>query len=191
MQGIEDHCHSAADVWRAARLVRQKRAADQRRSARIIIEIPPPMIDVKPQETLDIPPFLPARPAIPGPNDSDTMRPSVQQIIRHMARISGFSVNDLCSARRTFPLIRPRQIAMALAKELTECSLPRIGRQFGGRDHTTVLHAIRRYAPLMAAIIAAIPPRASLDDWINTALQLSQTIPLAEYRRGAHKDVGK
>jgi chromosomal replication initiator protein len=50
---------------------------------------------------------------------------------------------DLLSKRRTRSLARPRQMAMALAKELTEHSLPEIGDAFGGRDHTTVLHACR------------------------------------------------
>jgi hypothetical protein len=51
---------------------------------------------------------------------------------------------DLISARRTACLVRPRQIAMFLARHLTPNSLPVIGRQFGGRDHTTVLHAVRK-----------------------------------------------
>jgi chromosomal replication initiator protein len=53
-------------------------------------------------------------------------------------------VSDLLSERRSRSVARPRQIAMALAKELTQHSLPEIGDAFGGRDHTTVLHACRR-----------------------------------------------
>ena len=48
------------------------------------------------------------------------------------------------SSRRTANVVRPRQIAMYLAKTLTLRSLPEIGRRFGGRDHTTVLHAVRK-----------------------------------------------
>ena len=55
---------------------------------------------------------------------------------------------DLHSARRSRTITRPRQIAMALAKELTTHSLPEIGDAFGGRDHTTVLHASRKVAEL-------------------------------------------
>ena len=51
---------------------------------------------------------------------------------------------DLVSARRTQAIVRPRQIAMYLAKVMTPRSLPEIGRRFGGRDHTTVLHAVRK-----------------------------------------------
>jgi chromosomal replication initiator protein len=58
---------------------------------------------------------------------------------------------DLLSKRRTRTIVRPRQIAMYLAKEVTGCSLPELGRRMGGRDHTTVLHAIRTIASLIEA----------------------------------------
>jgi chromosomal replication initiator protein len=57
-------------------------------------------------------------------------------------------VSELLSKKRTRSIARPRQIAMALAKELTNHSLPEIGEAFGGRDHTTVLHACRKIAEL-------------------------------------------
>jgi len=60
-------------------------------------------------------------------------------------------VADLLSPRRTRTITRPRQIAMALAKELTTHSLPEIGDAFGGRDHTTVLHACRKVVELKDA----------------------------------------
>jgi chromosomal replication initiator protein len=59
-------------------------------------------------------------------------------------------VNDMLSKRRSRSIARPRQVAMALAKELTNHSLPEIGDAFGGRDHTTVLHACRKVAELRA-----------------------------------------
>ena len=58
-------------------------------------------------------------------------------------------VSDLLSKKRTRSIVRPRQLAMALAKELTNHSLPEIGDAFGGRDHTTVLHACRKVAELL------------------------------------------
>jgi hypothetical protein len=58
---------------------------------------------------------------------------------------------ELISARRTSDVLRPRQIAMFLAKDLTPHSLPVIGRKFGGRDHTTVLHAVRRIETLLVS----------------------------------------
>jgi chromosomal replication initiator protein len=57
-------------------------------------------------------------------------------------------ISDMHSKKRTRNLARPRQIAMALAKELTQLSLPDIGDGFGKRDHTTVLHACRTIASL-------------------------------------------
>jgi chromosomal replication initiator protein len=56
---------------------------------------------------------------------------------------------DLLSSRRTANVVRPRQVAMYLAKTLTLRSLPEIGRRFGGRDHTTVLHAVRKIEGLV------------------------------------------
>ena len=60
------------------------------------------------------------------------------------------SRNDILSSRRTANVVRPRQVAMYLAKILTPRSLPEIGRRFGGRDHTTVLHAVRKIEGLVA-----------------------------------------
>ncbi len=57
---------------------------------------------------------------------------------------------DMLSARRARAVARPRQVAMYLTKQLTPRSLPEIGRKFGGRDHTTVMHAIRRIEELRA-----------------------------------------
>ena len=67
--------------------------------------------------------------------------PNIQKTV---ADYYGLQVKDLLSKRRTRSLARPRQVAMALAKELTEHSLPEIGDAFAGRDHTTVLHACRQ-----------------------------------------------
>jgi len=67
-----------------------------------------------------------------------------------VAQYYNMKVSDLLSPRRTRTIARPRQMAMALCKELTEHSLPEIGKAFGGRDHTTVLHACRRIEALCA-----------------------------------------
>ncbi len=69
---------------------------------------------------------------------------------RTVAEYYKMKVSDLLSPRRTRAIARPRQMAMALCKELTEHSLPEIGNAFGGRDHTTVLHACRRIEELCA-----------------------------------------
>ena len=71
-------------------------------------------------------------------------RVKIEDIQRVVSRHYNVSKSDLLSARRTRTIVRPRQIAMYLAKVLTPRSLPEIGRRFGGRDHTTVLHAVRK-----------------------------------------------
>jgi len=72
--------------------------------------------------------------------------PNIQKTV---ADYYGLQIKDLLSKRRTRSLARPRQMAMALAKELTEHSLPEIGDAFAGRDHTTVLHACRQIKSLL------------------------------------------
>ncbi|MDQ3288679.1 MAG: chromosomal replication initiator protein DnaA [Pseudomonadota bacterium] len=72
--------------------------------------------------------------------------PNIQKTV---ADYYGLQIKDLLSKRRTRSLARPRQMAMALTKELTEHSLPEIGDAFAGRDHTTVLHACRQIRTLM------------------------------------------
>jgi len=69
--------------------------------------------------------------------------PSIALIVRIVCQYYNVPKNGLLSARRTANLVRPRQVGMYLAKEFTKRSLPEIGRRFGGRDHTTVLHAVR------------------------------------------------
>lgn len=69
---------------------------------------------------------------------------SIENIQKTVAEYYGIRVSDLKSKRRNRQIARPRQVAMALAKELTSMSLPDIGDAFGGRDHTTVIHACKK-----------------------------------------------
>lgn len=71
---------------------------------------------------------------------------SVENIQKTVADYYKIKVSDMYSKKRPASIVRPRQIAMYLAKELTQKSLPEIGELFGGRDHTTVLHAVRKIA---------------------------------------------
>lgn len=73
---------------------------------------------------------------------------SIENIQKTVADFYKIKIIDLHSKKRTRALVRPRQIAMSLAKELTSMSLPDIGASFGGRDHTTVLHACRKVVEL-------------------------------------------
>lgn len=74
---------------------------------------------------------------------------TAQQIITTTAQHFGFSVEDVCGQSRRRPLVIARQTAMYLFRELTDYSYPAIGREFGGRDHTTVMHAVDKIASLM------------------------------------------
>jgi chromosomal replication initiator protein len=81
-------------------------------------------------------------------------RVKIEDIQRVVARQYNVSRSDLLSSRRTANVVRPRQVAMYLAKTLTLRSLPEIGRRFGGRDHTTVLHAVRKIEALVSKDLA-------------------------------------
>jgi chromosomal replication initiator protein len=76
---------------------------------------------------------------------------SIENIQKLVADFYRIKVAEMYSKKRTRNLVRPRQIAMHLAKELTDLSLPEIGQAFGGRDHTTVLHAYRKIEELKAS----------------------------------------
>ncbi len=78
-------------------------------------------------------------------------RVRIEDIQRIVARHYNVSRQELVSNRRTRVIVKPRQIAMYLSKTLTPRSFPEIGRRFGGRDHTTVLHAVRKIEELIAA----------------------------------------
>ncbi|TXL57403.1 chromosomal replication initiator protein DnaA [Aeromicrobium terrae] len=75
---------------------------------------------------------------------------TVGMIMAQTAAYSEFSIDELCGTNRSRNLVLARQIAMYLCRELTEMSLPKIGQEFGGRDHTTVMHAERKIRKLMA-----------------------------------------
>ena len=75
---------------------------------------------------------------------------TVDNIQKTVAEYYSIRVSDLHSKRRTRSITRPRQIAMAISKELTDKSLPEIGEHFGGRDHTTVIHACKKTEELKA-----------------------------------------
>ena len=71
-------------------------------------------------------------------------------IMAQTASYFSLTVDDLCGTSRSRVLVNARQIAMYLCREMTELSLPKIGQAFGGRDHTTVMHADRKIRQLMA-----------------------------------------
>ncbi len=78
-------------------------------------------------------------------------RVTIDEIQRRVAEHYNMRIGDMVSARRARAVARPRQVAMYLAKQLTSRSLPEIGKKFGNRDHTTVMHAVSRVGELMGA----------------------------------------
>ncbi len=90
---------------------------------------------------------------------------SIENIQKTVADYYKIRISDMHSKKRSRAVARPRQVAMALAKELTQLSLPEIGSNFGGRDHTTVLHACRQIAKLRESV-----PEISHD--VNFLLQV-------------------
>lgn len=115
-----------------------------------------------------VPPVIALPPVDPDPTPPDaihvpwTGRVDMKRITEVVADHFGITRRDIYSRRRTAKIVLPRQIAMYLAKTVTLKSLPEIGRQLGGRDHTTVLHAVRKVEalasskPEFAAIIVTI-----------------------------------
>ncbi len=77
-------------------------------------------------------------------------RVTIDEIQKKVAEYYSIRISDMHSPRRARTVARPRQVAMYLSKQLTQRSLPEIGRKFGGRDHTTVLHAVKKVEELMA-----------------------------------------
>jgi chromosomal replication initiator protein len=90
-----------------------------------------------------------ARDALRDLLDAHQRQINIQNIQKTVADYFKMRVSDLHSRKRSRQIVRPRQLAMALAKELTPMSLPEIGDAFGGRDHTTVLHAQRKIKALL------------------------------------------
>jgi chromosomal replication initiator protein len=74
---------------------------------------------------------------------------SIERIQELVSDRFGLSLEELCGDRRSQTIVYPRQVAMYLSRELTDSSLPKIGRQFGGRDHTTVIHATSKIARMI------------------------------------------
>jgi chromosomal replication initiator protein len=82
---------------------------------------------------------------------SHERRITIDDIQKKVAEHFNIKLGEMTSDRRARAVARPRQVAMYLAKQLTMRSLPQIGRKFGGRDHTTVMHAVRKIEELMRA----------------------------------------
>jgi chromosomal replication initiator protein len=74
---------------------------------------------------------------------------TIERIQELVSERFSLSLEELCGDRRSQNIVYPRQVAMYLSRELTDSSLPKIGKQFGGRDHTTVIHATSKIARMI------------------------------------------
>jgi hypothetical protein len=100
--------------------------------------------------------------------------PSIEMIQRAVCKHTGISITDMKCGRRTANLVRPRHMAMYLAKTLTKKSLPYIGRRFGGKDHTTILSAVSKIQKLRQVDLLLDGELNALADLIQ---QQAQPIP--------------
>lgn len=131
--------------------VEQERKSERREAwVQAIVEWTPP-VEVAPEQPT-------------GP-----IKPTIKEIQAEICRQYLVSLNDICSERRSMSVVRPRQVGMMLAKILTLRSLPYIGGCFGGKDHTTVLHATRKTEPLKKKLLAIMPENATLEEWVKAA----------------------
>lgn len=99
-------------------------------------------------------------------------KPTIRDIQNEVCKVFDTRRNDMLSSCRTKKLVDPRHIAMGLSKYLTGNSLPEIGRKFGGRDHTTALHAYRRVEHLLDKASEAMTPRHHVSEWVREVKRL-------------------
>lgn len=109
----------------------------------------------------------------------------VADIIRAVCAATNTSSATIFSQRRNAEAVLPRQMVMALAFELTGSSLPAIGRALGGKDHTTVLHGVRKMAPLIAQVRASLPPDPLLGEWVAALWAAIKTVTREQWRKWA------
>lgn len=155
MQVIQfDDCRTAADVLERARRVVAKRR--ESRAPKLEPVAPKPPVNITTETGTVLPAWvtelkiagttnvIPGEFVVVRPNVVYREYPRIEDIITVVAKFYQITPLDIYSARRTVKIVFPRQIAAYLAKTMTPRSLPEIGRRFGGRDHTTILHAVRK-----------------------------------------------
>ena len=106
------------------------------------------------------------------PEPVPTTIPTLKEILQAVCREWHVSEIDVRSARRLDSIIIPRHAAMVIMRLITERSTPQIGKVMGDRDHTSVLHALRKYSWLVAQLRAEVPSNAPLAVWASRAHQL-------------------
>jgi hypothetical protein len=182
-----DYCRTAADVREAARKVRERRSEVFFKPAQ-----PAPNPDLSAFVT---PLAQPAPATPPGPpvpksrlellvdqmnREMDTLSktctwPAItrEMVIHAVAKRWKVSRRDLKSKRRGNDIVRPRQVCMLLCKMITGASLPKIGYSLGKRDHTTVLHGIRRMEWVRSQLDEIMDDDNTLEQWVDQAFRIT------------------
>lgn len=130
---------------------------------------PPSIVALMPSEHAPAPPE-PEPVAVPPPQPvSPPKRPVVliEDVKRAACASFHISQERLIGRERYEPLVHQRQIAVAVTYRLTRRSLPFVGRAFGGRDHTTILHSIIKMRPFIDEVAEGMPPDATPEQWIE------------------------
>jgi len=102
----------------------------------------------------------------------------LRDIQEAVSAYSGVRMDEIISPRRQSEIVKSRQIAMLLCKTLTKRSYPEIGRNFGGRDHTTVLHAVRKQTAVEKKLWECLTKQDPLEAWVKTAFSAWDEIGL-------------
>ncbi|CAH1670640.1 MULTISPECIES: helix-turn-helix domain-containing protein [unclassified Chelatococcus] len=112
---------------------------------------------------------------------SDIPRVSFRQCMAAVVEATGISEAEICSPHRVNPVVRARQIGFWLCRTFTQLSLPDISRRFGGRDHTTAMHGVRRVEPIAESL--DLPGTATPEEWA-AALWAADWSKVPSYRKG-------
>lgn len=123
---------------------------------------------------------VPVAPTMPFERDwlDVATKYAIADIVKEVCEQFGVSKTEIQSVRRHPQITNPRQIAMALCKQLTSRSFPEIGRRIGMRDHTTVIHACRKYQPVMDEVVRIVPEASPISVWVAAfKAQLDLTDP--------------
>lgn len=177
----EDWCRTPDDVRTAAKRVRDRRqrlfcvAAPKAMSEADIINV----AAVESGKPIEIPQPKPKNPKLTRAQKiEEALRISISgevpakvvDIRNAVCAALNMQVSEISSVSRARTVTVPRQVAMAICRHLTRASTIVIGKLFGGRDHTTVIHAAKRYATIIAEVEAEIGIDAPIADWISRAI---------------------
>ena len=104
---------------------------------------------------------------------------TIASIQETVCALFGISIREMVSGRRHSNLVTPRHLAIMLAAHLTSLSYPAIGRHFGNRDHTTIMHAVSKMKPVLAIIGPTLGYENSAEEWALAAINAFRRVQMA------------